>query len=321
MAITVAVVASVALPAAMPAVMKGAIAGGLGGFVSTGSLKGAMIGAATGAAFAGIGQSLGNLSVDSSLVKTRFVGSINRTVVTGLNSTGRAVKALAHGAVGGLSSAAQGGKFAKGFLSAGVTAGFSPTIAAKLPNDNQQIARIAAGGALGGATSVIAGGKFGDGFVTGAYSTWFNQESSNLVGNARDWLDNVLKRVERLPEATEFRVGRAAGLSGKLKYGKAIDIDVGGRVAAGIEFGQSIPGYPGAPDPYGTIYLGGKGITPLFKFNARVIDFDGTVIGGSEFKGPSTSLEPIQNNEFVFGGTLGTVNFRLTVDLDKLKHD
>ncbi len=85
-------------------------------------------------------------------------------------------KALAHGMVGGVMAELQGGKFAHGFASAGLT---------KLANVNNMIGtesskagfRIATAAIIGGTISKVSGGKFVNGAGTAAFAQVFNGES------------------------------------------------------------------------------------------------------------------------------------------------
>ncbi|HKY23310.1 MAG TPA: FG-GAP-like repeat-containing protein [Vicinamibacterales bacterium] len=129
-------------------------AGFIGGMiVSGGDLKAGLIGALTAGAFNGIGSPYASM--------TKMANGVTRTMQAG----DRIFRVLAHGAVGGLSSVAQGGKFGSGFLSSGFTAVASPAIGA-MPNEFGQGMAAAV---VGGTGSVLGGGKFANGAVTGAF--------------------------------------------------------------------------------------------------------------------------------------------------------
>ena len=127
------------------AILAGATTGFIAGGVATGTLKGAFIGGLTGAAFGAVG---------------------------GMDSLGKVGKTLAHGAVGGISSELQGGKFGHGFLSAGVT----QALAGPIGDISGRTARVVAAATVGGTVSEITGGKFANGAMTGAFSRALNDE-------------------------------------------------------------------------------------------------------------------------------------------------
>jgi RHS repeat-associated protein len=148
----------------------GAVAGGfVGGSIATGTLKGGVIGAFTAGAFYGVG----------SLAQAHNWGTIRRT--------------LAHGVVGGGSSAASGGRFQSGFMSAGFTQFASPVIGTA-PGD--VVGRTMVAAVVGGTASEIGGGKFANGAVTGAFSRLFNDESHSDEQQEKQ----VVRRTEQ-----EFR--------------------------------------------------------------------------------------------------------------------
>lgn len=75
---------------------------------------------------------------------------------------------VAHGAVGGLASVAQGSNFASGFLAAGVG-----SLGDSIDAGNLYI-NVAIHATAGGFGSVLGGGKFENGAITGAYGYLFN---------------------------------------------------------------------------------------------------------------------------------------------------
>ena len=114
----------------------------MGGAIQTGTVKGALGGALTGGLFGAVGNAFPNPGLD---------------------------KTLAHGVVGGVSSAVQGGDFKSGFLSAGFaelagpyTQGFGSV--------GNGVARMV----VGGTASVLGGGKFENGAATAAFGYLFN---------------------------------------------------------------------------------------------------------------------------------------------------
>jgi RHS repeat-associated protein len=141
----------VAWVAELGTVGAGALTGFVSGAVATGSLKGALIGAFTGGMF----------------------GELHN-MAAGIG------KVAAHGAVGGIGSTLNGGKFGHGFISAGFTqaAGSVKGLfveGAKAIGDRISNAITAA--IIGGTSSVISGGKFASGAITGAFSRLLNDDA------------------------------------------------------------------------------------------------------------------------------------------------
>lgn len=132
------------------------------GYASTESVEGGIVSALTALAFYAIGSYFDRLQ--------------------NLSPAQRTGKVILHGAVGGLSSAARGGKFHQGFLAASGTQGFAQLggfkaiglDASSASSGPEYIYNATAAAAIGGTASVIGGGKFANGAVTGAFSRLFN---------------------------------------------------------------------------------------------------------------------------------------------------
>jgi len=124
------------------------IAGGVAGYVTSGKLKGALIGGLQAVAFATV------------------AGPLGKDIAGGLGGSPGAAFAgsfVARGLIGGVASAAGGGKFGSGFLAAGVGG---------IVNTGGSINVFGAieSATLGGVASVLGGGKFADGAVTAAFA-------------------------------------------------------------------------------------------------------------------------------------------------------
>ena len=93
-------------------------------------------------------------------------------------------KVIAHGTVGGASSAAQGGRFKDGFLSAGVTQALAPGIG-KLDSSQLgfSVEGTLAAAVVGGTASVVGGGKFANGAITAAFSYALSSAASRTRGD------------------------------------------------------------------------------------------------------------------------------------------
>ena len=175
------------------------------------------------AAFAGVG----------SVLSDKLVG----TFAAGLSEVGFAVKVLAHGAIGGLTSVLQGGKFGHGFASAAFTAGATSF------NNSQHIGksgfswrRVAIGAAIGGSASKLSGGKFANGAITGAFSQALNNEQNEV--RKKSWNDymNEQLAMQAWEDAVDFRFN----FSSKLGY-KGLAASAVGSTAGEFEFGGQVP--------------------------------------------------------------------------------
>ncbi|MDP4529278.1 RHS repeat-associated core domain-containing protein [Alkalimonas delamerensis] len=198
-------IAAIAIAVYMPhlAIMQGlnaatvgAITGFVAGAVSTGTLKGALVGAFTGGMF-------GHLH------------SMN----AGFG------KVMAHGAVGGMGSVLQGGKFGHGFAAAGFTQAASWAGGDNLfvegateIGDRTHNAVVAA--MIGGTASSMAGGKFSNGAVTGAFSRLLNDDYSvRQLTKAQQEIQKM-----RIEGATENDFMQAGITLGHLSHDEFIDI-------------------------------------------------------------------------------------------------
>lgn len=151
------VLAKAGLQGLSAAVAAGAAGGFVAGFIgSGGNFKAGVIGALAGGALGGIGFNFRDVAP---------------------YSTGHFQKIALHGAVGGAANAANGGKFGRGFASAGIAQAAAPGID-EIPGASPSLARTAAAAVVGGTTSELTGGKFANGAITGAYSRLFDEIST-----------------------------------------------------------------------------------------------------------------------------------------------
>lgn len=162
------------------AVIGGAIGGFTGGLISSGGdLSAALVGGFTGGA-------------------AGFIGAYGN----GIDGVGfsRTQKAFAHGAVGGVSSKVQGGKFGSGFISSA----FSKAISGKVHGlvGKNPIAGGVAMSLIGGTASALGGGKFANGARSTALQYLFNEASS------RSW--QSWKRIGLEAVSFIFSTGEAA---------------------------------------------------------------------------------------------------------------
>jgi hypothetical protein len=271
------------------------VAGAAAGYVSSGSLKGALIGAFSGAVFHGIGDYFQGLQHSNGLaaVSGSGVGSIQglgEAYAAGASITSAQAigKVIAHGATGGVMSTLQGGKFAHGFVSAGITQAFAKHIN-NIGGGSRSIGavagRVSAAALVGGTASELSGGKFVNGAVTGAFSRAFNDEFHPLNFEAISaWLDELVSAfdysevrarelaVETVDTITDpgwmvnSVVGFGDGISGAVTLGAYSsadfreDFDISGRVnlASGV-YGFS---YTAGVGYGGFIFKQGRFITP-----------------------------------------------------------
>lgn len=131
----------------------GATSGALGAALYGGSfdeivsagIKGAVIGGFSGAAFYGVGSAFSG--APGSIGTSRSIGAV-----------------IAHGTVGGATSAADGGNFWSGFASAALTKGTSGI------NFGNTAANAARAAIVGGTAAAVTGGKFSNGAMVAAFS-------------------------------------------------------------------------------------------------------------------------------------------------------
>jgi RHS repeat-associated protein len=103
-----------------------------------------------------------------------FFKPLPATAAVGLKAAQFAAKTLAHGIVGGVSSALRGGKLAAGFLGGIFAAAGAPVISAMMPGN--AVGQTVAAAVAGGVGAELGGGKFKNGAITGAFSRLFNHE-------------------------------------------------------------------------------------------------------------------------------------------------
>ena len=171
----------------------------------TGGIAGAFLG--------GYISSGGDLKQGLIAAVTAGIGGIS--AIKGLTTVG---KAVAHGAIGGLSAAASGGNFKDGFLSGAFGAsagglGSTGTIGGNILRDS----------VVGGVGSVIGGGKFKNGARSAAFASAVRGAGKNggiktFAKKAGDFLKSALKTsldvVGKLWTLPNTILGTAYGLSG-----------------------------------------------------------------------------------------------------------
>jgi hypothetical protein len=140
----------------------------------------------------------------------------------------RIAKIVVHGAVGGLSSVAQGGKFGSGFLSSGFTEAFAPGIARNISSVPGQVAAAAV---VGGTASEIGGGKFANGAVTGAFSYTFNHLAHSMDQRLQDALGRLASRSATF--RTMLRTLNQSEKGWEIRIGSFDNIDVGNTTIEG----------------------------------------------------------------------------------------
>ncbi len=215
-----AIVVSVKVPFPAGAFLSGVISSG-------GDLKQGLIATITAGAFIGVGAT--------------FSGTLTTAQKIG--------KVLAHGAIGGLSSAASGGDFKSGFLSGAVAAGASEfggglfadgketigTLERTRDLTSTELIRNASIAAVaGGVASVAGGGKFQNGALTGAFSRLYNT-------------DGIARKRSRLIEDVFNR----ENVSGKVRqeeiFGEPFDAELEAspwetiQVSDGVDLGDLVP--------------------------------------------------------------------------------
>ena len=193
----------------------GAISGAAGAAANGANLRGvlsaAAFGAASGAAFYGVGQAfkegVGVLGAYGAKTFGGFAGRV-----------------LAHGAVGGVMSVLQGGKFGHGFASASIAKGFS--LGAQNLNANIY-GQFAAAAIAGGTASEATGGKFANGAQSAALAFLVNQAASSSAGAVKGAIAQKSGHAGRIERRFEKRMQEMlktgnAGAGHELTYKEAI---------------------------------------------------------------------------------------------------
>ena len=115
---------------------------------------------------------------------------------------GKVGRSIAHGVIGGLSSAASGGSFKSGFISGAFAkglgeAGVYSKFNVNLPSEVEgkfttldYVKNAIAGAVGGGVGAVVGGGKFKNGAITGSFSRLFNAVASDARRAQRERLQN-----------------------------------------------------------------------------------------------------------------------------------
>lgn len=140
--------------------------GPAGGYMSA-FLIGAAIGGASAALYGGSMEDI---------LRGAVLGGVTATLFYGVGSAGLENQFLAtgaHGVVGGMSSAMQGGDFGSGFFAAA----FTKLSGSYIPDYNNTGYQIVTAAMVGGVASEISGGSFENGAITGAFSRMFNDLS------------------------------------------------------------------------------------------------------------------------------------------------
>ncbi|WKD50396.1 FG-GAP-like repeat-containing protein [Microbulbifer spongiae] len=237
------------------------VIGFAGAVAAGGSLGDALISGISGAAFTALG---GANFADTALAAI-------------LTETG--VRVLAFGALGGITSILQGGKFGHGFAAAGLgaAAGSIPGLGGKGPG--AILKRAVVGAVVGGTSTKITGGKFANGAATGAFVSILQTgvkaavDSTNEVTNRKFDAEDLTKRqavaeelVEELYKEKILRVDqRFKKLDALVDYlaphmngiTRKTGLEVGGwiyRDAGGLGYTRPIVGFE---RPLGPAYGGG----------------------------------------------------------------
>jgi len=237
-----------ALPVAAPGIspyLAAGISGGVSGAVASGTPEGALMGVITATSFAGIGHAL---------------------PMNGLSPAGQTVaKAGLEGMVSGTLSAASGGKFQAGFLSASFSALAAPHVEGVVGEG--YAANLIGQGLVGGLASELGGGKFANGFHTGAFNYMFNDAMTywftSLPPSERENVSYWRRVIGKLDEGGHVNgVGGVQGMF--LILGAGVDVssgfDTDGNICAVVSSCALVGGGLGAVATYGaelgTGYLG-----------------------------------------------------------------
>ena len=99
---------------------------------------------------------------------------------------------IGNGAVGGVMSKVQGGKFSSGFIASAAAAGLKGMNFKWFPEkEAQKIHRVITAGIIGGTASVLGGGKFVNGAASAMFTQMYNAESSQYEEEQEDEIVTV----------------------------------------------------------------------------------------------------------------------------------
>ncbi len=203
----------------MGAAAVGAITGAISGLIMTGSIKGALQGAAFGA----------------------LTGGVAKYLTAGTNLAGAALKATqiaVHGAIGGLRSVVNGGKFLAGFVTGAISKAI--TIGSDwLSSVNDSASTVVKGlivATAGGLASQLAGGSFAQGFLTAGLAFSLNNlfEDRSLPPKGEVIKNEPKSNIEaRMREREILRKAHWEGKKDALRLNK-------GMLGAGLALSQDL---------------------------------------------------------------------------------
>ncbi|MFC4822195.1 hypothetical protein, partial [Dokdonella ginsengisoli] len=250
------------------------------GAIQTGSMRGAVAGAVSAGVFFGIGsyfQSAGWAQA----------GEWENAFGSGLSYSGYAAKTLSHGVAGGVMAEMQGGRFGRGFASAGFSEAMSPA----LGHIRSVPAQAITAAVIGGTASRLAGGKFANGAVTAAFGFAFNHVVHDGRRGRNSYDVEAEEAISALKARAEAIVDRAAGLDGVVDISRSEFNEVFRYEAARLEMRSAVRGgYENLSDAefllearnygdslfYGDVKLGGNG-GRLYRIDGRGPYFGGNI--------------------------------------------
>jgi len=251
------VVAIAAAAAVMAVTGNPMLAGAIAGYINTGNLTGAIMGGISGAFFAGAGE----------------IG----------DAFGTLAGVAANGTAGGLMSMMNGGKFGRGFVTAGITKFAGSIGGGKFGISDKgmggMFARVGIAGAIGGVASRVMGGDFWSGFRTGAFQRLFNDEShgdgyfARAGASIKQGVKSLFSRLfvntsgQASVQAGVFGASYSAGaitnISGSTPYDQVcVRVGFGAYAGAGGSAGGGISSDPSSVDGWSYGVGGDIGVGP-----------------------------------------------------------
>ena len=204
-------------------------------------------------------------------MKSAVIGAFSAAITAGIagSNMGSYEQLAAQAVTGGVVESLQGGKFGHGFVAAGLTANFMPSVGG-IQND---VIRTAVGALIGGTISEVTGGKFANGAISGAVQ-------AAMIGHDR------AARKSIVAAGNQSRAGQGSSALGQS--------DIQGFISNGKDpFGM--------PKPFGTVFDALKAAhsaigSSLFSFSLEYAGFVIPVKGGFVATIPVTSYSDSEFN-------------------------
>ncbi len=161
---------------------------------------------------------------------TKGVGDIGGDVqaATGSLAAATATKMVLHGVIGGIVSAANGGKFADGFTAAAFTTMYGGLVkGGVIGMPSSSVAQVAIAAVVGGTASKLGGGKFSNGAVTGAFMWMYNELKHKQPSGARRSARRRARAQRGSTTMPKLAEGRYLAVTDEISFEIGLDVEMG----------------------------------------------------------------------------------------------